>query len=194
MEEAYRRMAGAVMGLATRILNDRGLAEEVVQDTFVELVEKCEQIRDAKSVVGWVRRVAVNHCLMRLRSPWHARRDAEEAAPPMTDPGSAPERYEGLEALEHAFARLSVDARAVVWLHDVEGYTHKEIGEMLGKTASFSKSQLARAYERLVDWEDDATSGQSQPIEVTNGARKTHKTRDRHERSSLDNFGSPCTP
>ena len=40
-------------------------------------------------------------------------------------------------------------SRAVVWLHDVEGYTHREIGEALGRTTSFSKSQLARAYHRL---------------------------------------------
>jgi RNA polymerase sigma-70 factor (ECF subfamily) len=40
----------------------------------------------------------------------------------------------------------------VVWLHDVEGYTHEEIGSMMGKTASFSKSQLARAHARLRLW------------------------------------------
>ena len=50
-----------------------------------------------------------------------------------------------LEALEG----LSDTARVVVWLHDVEGYTHGEIGELMGKTTSFSKSQLSRAHERL---------------------------------------------
>jgi RNA polymerase sigma-70 factor (ECF subfamily) len=52
-------------------------------------------------------------------------------------------------ALERALAELSDTARAVVWLHDVEGYTHREIGKMMGRTASFSKSQLARAHDRL---------------------------------------------
>jgi RNA polymerase sigma-70 factor (ECF subfamily) len=37
-------------------------------------------------------------------------------------------------------------------LHDVEGYTHEEVGEMMGKTASFSKSQLSRAHKRLREW------------------------------------------
>ena len=45
--------------------------------------------------------------------------------------------------------RLTETARAVVWLHDVEGYTHDEIAGMMGKTPSFSKSQLARAHARL---------------------------------------------
>ena len=66
---AYRVLVQAVMNLSARILQDRQLAEEVVQDTFVELLEKSKQIKDYRAVVPWVRRVAVNHCLMRLRSP-----------------------------------------------------------------------------------------------------------------------------
>lgn len=54
--------------------------------------------------------------------------------------------------LEAALERLPETARAVVWLHDVEGYTHEEIGDMMGKTVSFSKSQLARAHARLRRW------------------------------------------
>jgi RNA polymerase sigma-70 factor (ECF subfamily) len=52
-------------------------------------------------------------------------------------------------ALERALDEVPDMARAVVWLHDVEGYTHAEIGRLMGRTASFSKSQLARAHERL---------------------------------------------
>ena len=51
--------------------------------------------------------------------------------------------------LERAFESLSETSRAVVWLYDVEGYTHEEIAELMGKTVSFSKSQLARAHARL---------------------------------------------
>jgi RNA polymerase sigma-70 factor (ECF subfamily) len=54
--------------------------------------------------------------------------------------------------LESALERLGDTARAVVWLHDVEGFTHEEIGSQMGKTASFSKSQLARAHSRLRGW------------------------------------------
>ena len=51
--------------------------------------------------------------------------------------------------LERAFEQLTETSRAVVWLHDVEGYTHEEIAELMGRTVSFSKSQLARAHIRL---------------------------------------------
>src|SRR2546422_397666 len=60
-------------------------------------------------------------------------------------PGTVPAQID----LERAFERLSETSRAVVWLHDVEGYTHEEIAEQMGKTVSFSKSQLARAHVRL---------------------------------------------
>src|SRR2546421_12267504 len=60
-------------------------------------------------------------------------------------PGAVPAQID----LERALERLSETARAVVWLHDVEGYTHEEIAEQMGKTVSFSKSQLARAHVRL---------------------------------------------
>jgi DNA-directed RNA polymerase specialized sigma24 family protein len=51
--------------------------------------------------------------------------------------------------LDAALANLPSVARAVVWLHDVEGFTHKEIAVLMGRTESFSKSQLSRAYQRL---------------------------------------------
>ncbi len=51
--------------------------------------------------------------------------------------------------LDSALANLPETSRAVVWLHDVEGFTHKEIAGLMGKTESFSKSQLSRAYQRL---------------------------------------------
>jgi RNA polymerase sigma-70 factor (ECF subfamily) len=51
--------------------------------------------------------------------------------------------------LDAALANLPEVSRVVVWLHDVEGFTHKEIAAQMGKTESFSKSQLSRAYQRL---------------------------------------------
>jgi RNA polymerase sigma-70 factor (ECF subfamily) len=102
---------------------------------------------------------------MYLRSPWQrsrrwlARRDEDAGRGPVEEwqvarESGAPqftERSDSLD-LERALRRLGDTARAVVWLHDVEGYTHAEIGALFGASASFSKSQLARAHERLRDW------------------------------------------
>ncbi|MCZ6616809.1 MAG: RNA polymerase sigma factor [Gammaproteobacteria bacterium] len=146
---AYRTLAPAVMGMAMRILQDKGIAEEVVQDTFVELIEKAGTLKNPDAVLGWVRKVAVNHCLMRLRTPWHKRRVTVELVEDV-DVTNGSDRLEGLQDIERALGSLVAETRMVIWLHDVEGYTHKEIGALLGRTASYSKSQLARGYQKLM--------------------------------------------
>ena len=145
---AYRTLAPVVMGMAMRILQDEGIAQEVVQDTFVELIEKAHTLKDPNAVLGWVRKVAVNHCLMRLRSPWHKRRVTLELVDDV-DVTNGSTRLEDMQDIERALGTLPAETRTVIWLHDVEGYTHKEIGTLMGRTASYSKSQLARGYQTL---------------------------------------------
>ena len=102
--EAYRTLAPAVLGMAQRILGDRGLAEEMVQDTFISVIERASSLKNPKAAVGWVRQTAVNHCLMRLRSPWQQRRDA--APPPEeTDPNQDSPRADNLRDLERALQK-----------------------------------------------------------------------------------------
>ncbi len=169
---AYEILSQPVMNLAMGTLKDRQLAEEVVQDVFIELLEKSAQIRQGHAVRAWIKKVAVNHCLMRLRSPWHKRRSlvtAEVVLEGRTDEGATEadfgetEYLAAMPGLERALSALPVEARAVLWLHDVEGYTHKEIGQLMGKTSSFSKSQLARAYQRLLRMLDPEASGAENP-------------------------------
>lgn len=161
--EAYRILSPAVLGMAQRILGDRGQAEEVVQDTFISVIERASSLKNPKAAVGWVRQTAVNHCLMRLRSPWQQRRDGAQPVEAV-DPSQDGPREENLRDLERALLRLGPETRMVLWLHDVEGYTHKEIGRVFGKTESYSKSQLARGYEKLTqpgrsEHEDRENSG-----------------------------------
>ncbi len=177
--EAYKVLAPAVMGLAARILQDHSLAEEVVQDTFIELVEKWSQIRTIEAIPGWVRRVAVNHCLMRLRSPWYSRRssaDAEAVIESAQDEVSL-DWVAQVPSLERALGSLGEATRAVIWLHDVEGYTHKEIGEFMGRTSSYSKSQLARGYEKLLAWQIRQETGNVDKTTVAKKRARTYKNR-----------------
>ena len=150
-EIVYRAYANAVFTLARRILNDAGLAEEVTQDTFVDVIRAAHKLERPESLGAWLRTTAVNHCLMRLRSPWHKRRDAlpeyDRAANGANE--SADDDTDRTMDIEQALGALPSNARAVVWMHCVEGYTHDEIGRTFGRTASFSKSQLARALRAL---------------------------------------------
>ncbi len=154
LEIVYRCFAPGVTTLARRLLGRPAAAEDLAHDVFVEVLTKLAQYDGRGSFAGWVRSITVSKCLMQLRSPWRrglrliagaGADDEPTAAPAAVAVGDAPL---GLD-LERALDRLGETARLVVWLHDVEGYTHAEIGALLGGTPSLSKSQLARAHERL---------------------------------------------
>ena len=154
----YELCSPMVYTLAKRMLVSKAMAEDVLQETFIEVIGKIDTYRGESGFAFWVRRIAVNKCLMTLRSAWNSRRldlELTDDICPKTDGEPVGEQLD----LEYALTKLSATSRAVVWLHDVEGYTHKEIGQMMDRTTSFSKSQLARAHERLRGLLDD------QPLE-----------------------------
>ena len=145
--ELFRMFGGAVFALARRLVKRRDVAEEVLQETFLDVMRRIHGFRGDAPFGFWLRRIAVNRCLMFLRTCWEQHVDAldSEPADPATGFDSALQRVD-LEAL---LDQLPMAGRTVLWLHDVEGYTHQEIGDLLGKTASFSKSQLVRSHARL---------------------------------------------
>jgi len=148
-ELLYRTYATPVYNLAIRLTRLKTVAEEILQDTFLEVLLHIDTYRGTAPLGFWIREIAVNKCLMQLRSGWH--RKSQPLPDPYSEPGgelAAATRPEHLD-LAKAMDQLAPISRTVVWLHDVEGYTHAEIGRLLGKTASFSKSQLARAHQRL---------------------------------------------
>jgi RNA polymerase sigma factor (sigma-70 family) len=153
LEAIYRSFAPGVTTLARRLLGRLTAAEDLAQDVFVDVLTKLDQYDSRGSFAGWVRSITVTRCLMQLRSPWrrglHLVTDVGAESRSGDAEPVAPEGAQlGLD-LERALDRLGETARLVVWLHDVEGYTHAEIGALLGGTPSLSKSQLARAHERL---------------------------------------------
>jgi RNA polymerase sigma-70 factor (ECF subfamily) len=159
LEAVYRATAAPVYTLLRRLVRRPAIAEELLQETFVDVLEHIGAFEGRCPLPAWIRSIAVNRALMYLRSPWHRSLEWLDA-----DAG----RLEGLQSddpaaarssepgLDRALMRLPALSRAVVWLHDVEGYTHTEIGTALGRTPSFSKTQLSRAHARLRDLLADA--------------------------------------
>jgi RNA polymerase sigma-70 factor (ECF subfamily) len=168
-EAIYRAYSQPVRSLARRLVPRAAQAEDLAQDVFVEVLQSLGQYDGRGSFAGWIRTITVRKCLMHLRSPWHrGLRWVEGLAPGDTaEPPAAGSEAAGLPTfdLEHALAQLGDTARTVVWLHDVEGYTHAEIGVLLGGTASLSKSQLARAHARLRELlEPDGVTTSCMPV------------------------------
>ena len=126
------------------------MAEDLMQDTLIAMFDHLADFRGEAPFGIWVRSIAVSRCLMAFRSPWHRARVALDG---WLEDGSAAAAQESrtsdLIDLDRALARLSPVTRAVVWLYDVEGWSHEEIARSFERTVSFSKSQLARGHARL---------------------------------------------
>ena len=152
--QLYGALAPATFGLIRRLVGARPLAEDLFQDTMIGVFERLDTFRGEAPLGAWVRQIAVSRCLMHLRSPWHRARCALERAGGLEAAGvTQPPRAESLD-VERALGSLSPTARAVVWLYEVEGYSHEEIARAFGRSVSFSKSQLARSHQRLREWFD----------------------------------------
>ena len=153
-EILYRAFATPVYSLCLRFTRVPAHAEDLVQETFIEVMRSIGQFRGEAAIGSWIRRIAVTKALMFLRSAWTARGQSLGDSWDDVTPGDAASHGisrhpdDALD-LDAALANLPSVSRTVVWLHDVEGYTHKEIAAAMGKTESFSKSQLSRAYQRL---------------------------------------------
>lgn len=153
-ELIYRAFATPVYSICLRFTKSPAHAEDLVQETFIEIMRSIAAFRGEAALGSWIRRIAVTKSLMFLRSAWTKRGQAlsddwdDVTAGEAVSHGISSRPDDAID-LDAALANLPDVSRAVIWLHDVEGFTHKEIAGLMGKTESFSKSQLSRAYQRL---------------------------------------------
>ncbi|RMG55290.1 MAG: RNA polymerase sigma factor [Acidobacteria bacterium] len=149
-ERIYRSHVRKVYSICLRLLGDPADAEEVTQDVFVRLFQKIGTFRGDAALSTWLHRLAVNTALMALR---HRRRrltyELSDDMRPSLENSPSGSRRDGLLldriALERAIAQLPPGYRTVFVLHDIEGYQHEEIAEMLGIAVGTAKSQLHKA-------------------------------------------------
>ncbi|TDK32609.1 RNA polymerase sigma factor [Luteimonas terrae] len=143
-ETLYDRHAGAIHALAYRLTGDRGAAEDITQDTFLRMVQFIGGLRGDRPLRPWLKRVAANAAIDRLRRERLVSGSIEADA--LVD--GAPAMDTGLDA-STLLRRLPADIRTLVWLHTVEGWTHAELAQRFGRSESWSKSIVSRALQQL---------------------------------------------
>ena len=151
-ESIYRRHAGRVHGVIARLVGGQGArAEDLTQEAFVRMWQALPQFRFESAFTTWLHRLAVNTALMELRSRRGGPRfdEDEDALEDIGLPDSAGHGAALTMDLERAVATLPPRARAVLVLHDVEGWKHEEIAQELGMAVGSSKAQLHRARHLL---------------------------------------------
>ena len=150
-ERLYRGHVDRVFTLCARMVSDRARAEELTQDVFVRAWEKLHLFRGESSFSTWLHRLTVNVVLNARKSEGRQRTRFEE-----NDEDTGMDAHAGVVGaplgtagemldLEQAITRLPPGAKRVFVLHDVEGYKHEEIADMLGVTSGATKAQLHRA-------------------------------------------------
>ena len=144
-EKLYRQFSAAMYGLCLQYASSEEDAQDILQDGFVKVFRKIDQVHEPKAFPGWIRRLMINTALERYRSQLVMYRMED-------DPLVLSEQVTGnvlddlnTETLVTLIQELPPRYRMVFNLYAIEGYSHKEIGEMLDISDGTSKSNLSRA-------------------------------------------------
>ncbi len=144
----YERYSPRVYAVVRRIAGDDDLAQDYAQEAWIRAIRALPTFRGDARFSTWLHRIAVNSALQALRKA--DTRTKREAPMPETVAVNPVEGDVLLgDLLERAMNQLPDGMRQVLILHDVEGYTHEEIGEVLGVSAGTSKSQLFKARAKM---------------------------------------------
>ena len=150
-EELYRRFSPRMYAVCLRYAGSAEEAEDILQEGFIKIFKKLNTFRSEGSFEGWIRRIFVNTAIEHFRRKRYLQ--------PVTDKEENTLEGNYLSVLDNLAERdildlvqqLSPGYRTVFNMYVVEGYTHKEIGDMLGISEGTSKSQLSRAKIILQD-------------------------------------------
>lgn len=148
-KELYTRYSPLLLGVCFRYLKNRQDAEDVLIEGFMKVFTRIDQYSGEGSFEGWMRRIMVNEALMFLRknNPLTHAVDASEI-PLSNEQWNAEDRLMEADVLR-LLDQLPTGYRTIFNLYVIEGYKHREIGEMLGISIHTSKSQLIQARNRL---------------------------------------------
>jgi len=150
-EELYRRFSAKMYAVCLRYAGNPDDAQDILQDGFVKIYKNLDRFRNEGSFEGWIRRIFVNTAIEHLRRRTYLIpiAEREENIIPYKEK-TALDRL-GEKDILKLISELSPGYRTVFNMYVVEGYTHKEIGDLLGISEGTSKSQLARARVILQD-------------------------------------------
>lgn len=150
-EELYKRFSPKMYAVCLRYASNADEAQDILQDGFIKIFKKLDSFRGEGSFEGWIRRIFVNTSIEHFRRKKYLQ--------PVTEKEENTIEGKYISVLDELaekdildlITQLSPGYRTVFNMYVVEGYSHKEIGEMLGISEGTSKSQLSRAKALLQD-------------------------------------------
>jgi RNA polymerase sigma-70 factor (ECF subfamily) len=150
-ERLYRQFSAAMYGLCLQYASSEEDAQDILQDGFIKVFRKIKQVKEPRALPGWIRRIMINTALEKYRSQVVLERiDSTHEGLNLVEDDSILDRMSA-DTLVGLIQGLSPKYRMVFNLYAVEGYSHKEISDMLGISEGTSKSNLSRARAILQD-------------------------------------------
>ena len=144
-EELYTRFAPKMYAVCLRYAGNAEEAEDILQEGFIKIFKKLGSFRSEGSFEGWIRRIFVNTSIEHFRRKTYMQPISEQEENTMEGKSLSVLDSLAEKDLIHLIQQLSPGYRTVFNMYVVEGYTHREIGELLGISEGTSKSQLSRA-------------------------------------------------
>ena len=151
-----------IYSLCFRMTNNTAEAEDLAQDAFLQVFRKLATFRGDSALSTWLYRIAVNTVLMHFRRKTPCRVSLDEPVRNQDDSRSVRREYGTRDgrldsavtrvALTRAISELPEGYRAIFLLHEVDGYQHREIAQLLGCSVGNSKSQLHKAKLKIRDF------------------------------------------
>lgn len=152
-ERLYRHFAPAMLGVCYRYTKSMNDAEDVLQEGFVRVFANLHQYKSEGELGAWIRRIMVNTALNYLKKNRKYRNEMLFSEMPMHPVSTdQPDIRIGHKELAELIRQLPTGYQTVFNLHAVEGFSHVEIGEMLGINEGTSRSQYSRARALLIEW------------------------------------------
>jgi RNA polymerase sigma factor (sigma-70 family) len=144
-EALYRRFAPAMYGICLQYASSEEDAQDILQDGFIKVFAKLDQVKKPEAFPGWIRRVMINTALEKYRSQVVLQRIEEVREEALETDDSEVLQSLTADELVKLIRSLSPKYRMVFNLYAIEGYSHQEISEELGISVGTSKSNLSRA-------------------------------------------------
>ncbi len=152
-KQLYHLFAGPMLGICYRYTKSIADAEDVLQEGFVKVFKSIGQYKFEGELGGWIRRIMVNTAINYLKRHRRYRSEmlfVDDYLHPVDD--TNPEVQMGSKELAEMIRQLPTGYQTIFNMHAVEGFTHVEIGALLGIHEGTSRSQYARARGLLISW------------------------------------------
>ncbi len=145
----YRMYSKGMYNICLRMLNNSMEAEDVLQESFIDVYKKLHTFKYESTPGAWIKRIVVNNCINKLRKRKLIFEDIDEGRFVVEEAVEIKDHSLEVNKIKKALTHLPDGYRAIFSLYALEGYDHQEIGQIMNISESTSKSQYSRAKKKI---------------------------------------------